>query len=613
MFLTALLVTFWGSIEVLAQQKIKDGSASGQNLPNGDALLELESLNKGFLNVRLGLKNSLDPSPLKKHTAGMMVYNLVESEDVVPGMYYNDGSKWILLGGHIGNGTETVTVLANNGDGTYIYTSEDGTQTSIDIPGDVIQNFETILNDPDVRNVIANLMQSHNGNVYYDGFRFSYLNEGGELHTISFQDIVRAHETLTTLFDNGDGTFTYTNEKNETISFDANTTRFSQNADGAYVFSNDNGESVTIDVLNEVIKNINEQGNVYDEIVRAVEEGETLTELSYESGSRTLIFKDENNVTTEINLGSGSLSYDDQNHIITYVPAHGVPVKLDLNDTDLSYEAANNLLVYVNSRGERQEVDLSSLAVTNETLTFLKDNGNGRFSYTDEEGNEWKFDANTTQVEEHDGVYTFRDAKGEIITIIDLNASSIRFDSAQTTSQVTDVQQALQELFAITGVQDTYSGEAPVKIVEENPGNVNISGGKDYKISIDHAQGTQPGIVKEATENPTVTINNEGELSINMENINAIKQVDVDYTVLDMDKTILVNAQARDLEITLPDPSGWKGKELIIKKQDANENTYVNISGNIAETNGQNLYTGVPFTGWSLISDGNQWQVINKL
>ncbi|MCZ4245133.1 hypothetical protein [Pedobacter punctiformis] len=83
------------ALKLSAQQKVKDGTITGGNLPNKDALLELESNNKGLLHVRVALIETTNPSPLTAHVAGMMVYNTAISKDVVPGIYYNDGTKWV--------------------------------------------------------------------------------------------------------------------------------------------------------------------------------------------------------------------------------------------------------------------------------------------------------------------------------------------------------------------------------------------------------------------------------------------------------------------------------------------------------------------------------------
>ena len=87
-------------LSVNAQQKIKDETVSNGNLASKDTLLELESNNKGLLHARVALIESTNPLPLSMHVAGMMVYNTAKNADVVPVIYYNDGSKWVFVKGN---------------------------------------------------------------------------------------------------------------------------------------------------------------------------------------------------------------------------------------------------------------------------------------------------------------------------------------------------------------------------------------------------------------------------------------------------------------------------------------------------------------------------------
>lgn len=71
--------------------------------PHKDALLDLKEDNggsseKGLLLPRVALSQTTSPSPLSEHVEGMTVYNTATTGDVVPGYYYSDGTKWILLG-----------------------------------------------------------------------------------------------------------------------------------------------------------------------------------------------------------------------------------------------------------------------------------------------------------------------------------------------------------------------------------------------------------------------------------------------------------------------------------------------------------------------------------
>ncbi|EHO15182.1 hypothetical protein HX045_06560 [Myroides odoratimimus] len=61
---------------------------------NKDAMLEVESADKGLLLPRVELTSTTLANPLSAHVAGMTVYNTKAVNDVVVGFYYNDGTKW---------------------------------------------------------------------------------------------------------------------------------------------------------------------------------------------------------------------------------------------------------------------------------------------------------------------------------------------------------------------------------------------------------------------------------------------------------------------------------------------------------------------------------------
>lgn len=72
----------------------------GTPMPDSDAMLEIESNDKGVLIPRLELVESSQPTPLANHVAGMIVYNTATSrtgtaDQVSPGFYFNDGTRWL--------------------------------------------------------------------------------------------------------------------------------------------------------------------------------------------------------------------------------------------------------------------------------------------------------------------------------------------------------------------------------------------------------------------------------------------------------------------------------------------------------------------------------------
>lgn len=80
-----------------AQVKVGDNPTT----INSNSVLELEATNKGLLLPRVALSATTNASPLSAHVAGMIVYNTATAgtlpNDVVPGYYYNDGTKWQLI------------------------------------------------------------------------------------------------------------------------------------------------------------------------------------------------------------------------------------------------------------------------------------------------------------------------------------------------------------------------------------------------------------------------------------------------------------------------------------------------------------------------------------
>jgi hypothetical protein len=75
----------------------------GQNTPNSQAILDIESPSQGLLLSEVSLTSLSNPSPLSSHQEGMMVYNTATSgtspNNVYPGLYYNDGSQWTRVDG----------------------------------------------------------------------------------------------------------------------------------------------------------------------------------------------------------------------------------------------------------------------------------------------------------------------------------------------------------------------------------------------------------------------------------------------------------------------------------------------------------------------------------
>lgn len=73
----------------------------GTVAPNVDAALEIASSDQGVLLPRVALSATNTSAPLGAHVAGMTLYNTATAgsapNQVTPGFYFNDGSKWVRL------------------------------------------------------------------------------------------------------------------------------------------------------------------------------------------------------------------------------------------------------------------------------------------------------------------------------------------------------------------------------------------------------------------------------------------------------------------------------------------------------------------------------------
>ncbi|MBB1140886.1 hypothetical protein [Myroides sp. WP-1] len=244
----------------------------GTTTPSKSAELTMVSNDKGVLIPSIALKSTTDQTTITNgNVESLLVYANMKLGDVSPGFYYWNKTKWVRLVSNIevvneviSNFTkvisdetvlqeieeiiqtqqgivhfdgetltyrdeegsvqeldfseivkakETLTTLNNNNNGTYTYTSENGTQTLINVPQSVSEQFETIIGNAQVQEILNQHIALHSGNVSYTGTSFTYLNEEGSVQELDFSEIVKTNETTTQLVNNNNGTFTFYNER----------------------------------------------------------------------------------------------------------------------------------------------------------------------------------------------------------------------------------------------------------------------------------------------------------------------------------------------------------------------------------------------------------------
>lgn len=94
---TLMILTLAGTV---AKAQVVEQKVGNNNLiMNQNAVLEIESSNRGLLLPRLALTATDAFAPLTAHVEGMTVYNTATAGTgataVTPGYYYNDGTQWV--------------------------------------------------------------------------------------------------------------------------------------------------------------------------------------------------------------------------------------------------------------------------------------------------------------------------------------------------------------------------------------------------------------------------------------------------------------------------------------------------------------------------------------
>lgn len=281
---------------------------------------------------------------------------------------------------------------------------------------------------------------------------------------------------------------------------------------------------------------------------------------------------------------------------------------LDTNTKNESFTVNNGSLILKDSDGNTVSIPLTDVNI----ITTLVNNNNGTYTYTSEDGTVTVINVVADVINNFQQIVDNSTVNNILKQIIKNNAGNVSYDGtsftyidnsgATQTINVKNIVQANQKV-------DTFVGNNPITVT--SAATPNATGGKDYTIAVATANGTNLGVVKQAANNPSVTINQSGELFVNFDSQNNIKEVSTNYNVVASDAILLGTPTNQDITLVLPDPTLNKGKKFTVKKYDANEDYYVNVSGAIhGVTSG--LYTALPYSGWAFVSDGTIWKIIEK-
>ncbi|OXA86299.1 beta strand repeat-containing protein, partial [Flavobacterium hydatis] len=452
---------------------------------------------------------------------------------------------------------ETITTLVNNGGGSYTYNNEAGTPVNIDVVGDVTTNFSTIANNPAVTNIIQEISTKTEGAVTFDSRtnQFSYTDATGTPQVVDISAIVKANETITTLdkdpanngkyvytSENTTGTTidvvgdvitnastilsdpTFTTELTNIITANETLTTLVNNGGGSYTYNNEAGTPVNIDVVGDVTTNFSTIAN-----------NPAVTTIIQEISTKT----------------EGAVTFDSTTNQFSYTDATGTPQVVDISAivkanetvTTLDKDPANNgKYVYTseNTTGTTIDVvgdvianastilndptfttELTNIITANETVTTLVNNGGGSYTYNNEAGTPVNIDVvgdvttNFSTIANNPAVTTI------IENIATKTVGAVTFDSTTNQFSYTDATGTPQlvDISAIVKANET------VTTLDKDPAN----NGK-YVYTSENTTGTTIDVVGDVITNASTILNDP---SFKTELTNVIK---TEETVTTLDK-----------------------------------------------------------------------------
>lgn len=309
------------------------------------------------------------------------------------------------------------------------------------------------------------------------------------------KDIVSAHEAITVVVNNGNGTYSYYNEKGvdakgqpiegKGMLIDANTLTIADNGKGEYIFRDGDKHLATIDIQKTVINNItdilndsNVQNEIYNTVVAKGQklEAEDMS-IHIDGGDKAV-------------LTNAKISVANQ----------GI--------TTAKIKPGADKYLLVTKGGQVQWVPASDSIIgevidSKETATLLTVNPNGTFVYQNENdikngGAGVEFDANTLKIEEkkgEKGVYVFYDGKTTLSApLMTIDVAGIVIENIKEILNDTTVQ---NDIYTTVAAQ----GEA----VTSPKGSIQLTGGDKAVLNAMQLDIAKDGVSTEMIQNKAVT------------------------------------------------------------------------------------------------------------
>ncbi|UPZ14381.1 beta strand repeat-containing protein [Flavobacterium humidisoli] len=303
----------------------------GTPMPNASSQLEVVAADKGVLIPKISLTGSTDATTISNgNVNSLLVFNTSTISDIKPGYYYWYDNKWNRI-------------------------------------------------------VISNEITTNPGTVIYNptNQQFTYIDASGNTQIIDISSIVKANETITSLINNGAGSYTYTNEAGIAVNIDIVgdvTTNFSTIVNNPAVTNiiqdivNKTEGNVTFDSTTNQFSYVDASGNTQIiDISTIVKANETITTLEKDAANNgQYTYTSENATKTTIDIVGDVIN--NANTILnnsTFINQLTNIIKANETLTSLTYDSTANTLTYIDEKAAPYTINLLDLVGDAETQTTL--------------------------------------------------------------------------------------------------------------------------------------------------------------------------------------------------------------------------------------------------
>ncbi|WP_051882161.1 hypothetical protein [Chryseobacterium soli] len=599
--------------------------------PNLSSDLTLGSSDKGLLLNRVSLVSTSSSIPLSAHVAGMTVYNNATAGDVTPGIYYNDGTKWIktsagtaatpwnIQGSTNPAASNTQAIYQNKNVAVGDFTGTVSTK-QFEVAGDIKTSITngTITHALETNRLIGltgagvkpwNLLSAAGPNeTSFTGVSQSEAIVGIGNNDGSFSTLIAQKDNIRTVVGNFNTAYSQIASNSSGISLSA--------------FSNgalSNNAAVNVNAVEGVkytyqTSTGTAEGSYIFPRVNGTP-GQVLT-TDGNAATAVLAWKDPATGTEPWNI-QGSTTPATSNTQAIYQNKNVAVGNFTGNTSTKQFEVAGDLKASITngttiSTMETNNPSLGNLSSVSDNVDPTAAAATGSFLVQKIDNTSW---GTKTPL-----VTSGLSAVPSRLDLFNGNQAAGNFSTATFSQNFVTIRtrNTTDGFFGAAGVNDKDVFLESDNLTNNQKAAVNVNSAEGVKYTYQTSTGAAEGsyILPRVNGNPGQVLTTDGNAATAVlawkdpAAITNIVKVTADYTTSASDHTILANAANGGFTLTLPNAAANKGRILIIRKTDETNNV-LTFSQNIKFTENTDITSVNSISTTMIQSDGTNWYQIN--